>query len=152
MYLSMPKGEVSTTDIIRQALVQRKKVFVPYIHKSSESATSNPYMEMFALRSQEDLDNLQSDSWGIPTLEKASLDSRENALGGFGPSGNYDLKNNNVFEGLDLILLPGVAFDQSGQRLGHGKGFYDRFLKDYWELAARKNTNAKMPYLGMFSI
>lgn len=31
---------------------------------------------------------------------------------------------------LDLVLVPGVAFDLSGNRIGYGKGFYDRFLKD----------------------
>ncbi|MCW5912740.1 MAG: 5-formyltetrahydrofolate cyclo-ligase [Cyclobacteriaceae bacterium] len=32
-------------------------------------------------------------------------------------------------EKIDLVLVPLLAFDQTGHRLGYGKGFYDRFLK-----------------------
>jgi len=32
---------------------------------------------------------------------------------------------------LDLVLVPGMAFDLSGHRLGRGKGFYDRLLENF---------------------
>lgn len=31
---------------------------------------------------------------------------------------------------INVAVIPGIAFDKTGQRVGFGKGYYDRFLKD----------------------
>ncbi len=40
------------------------------------------------------------------------------------------LRNNFLKSDLQLVICPAVAFDIYGSRLGHGKGFYDVFLKE----------------------
>lgn len=61
-------------------------------------------------------------------LELLPYDETKLEIGSFyieEPTGN-DL---HPIEEIELIIVPGVAFDSRGGRLGRGKGFYDRLLK-----------------------
>ncbi|OGN61278.1 MAG: 5-formyltetrahydrofolate cyclo-ligase [Chlamydiae bacterium RIFCSPHIGHO2_12_FULL_27_8] len=65
--------------------------------------------------------------------------------------GEFDiLEPNPIFceefslEKIDCILVPGLVFDKNNNRLGYGKGFYDRLLKD------SKATTIGIGYLEQF--
>jgi len=41
-----------------------------------------------------------------------------------------ECKSEILLDSIDLILVPGVAFDLQGNRIGHGMGYYDRLLQN----------------------
>jgi 5-formyltetrahydrofolate cyclo-ligase len=53
---------------------------------------------------------------------------RDLVVGRFGIREPADVSPEMELNQLDLVLVPGVAFDTHGRRLGRGKGFYDRLL------------------------
>ena len=71
----------------------------------------------------------------VPYLEndqiKASIveDFNDLEIGNYGVLEPIDKKNYD--NKIDIILIPGLAFDKKGFRLGFGKGYYDKFLKNH---------------------
>lgn len=128
IFLSMPGGEIQTDGIVKHALVSGKEVFVPYLHKNPSPSPSLPVrvMDMVRLRDLADYESLKPDAWGIPSIDPATVHERQRIFGG--PDAHHSESAL-----LDLVLMPGVAFDIDPEhgairRLGHGKGFYDFFL------------------------
>lgn len=95
------KTEVDTHKIIKHALDNGKTICVPKINSKQEG------VKLYKIDS---FDQLKKGYFGI--LE---------------PSESCPAVNSND---LDLILMPGVAFDRHGGRVGYGAAFYDRFLSN----------------------
>ena len=98
-YVSMDK-EVYTHDMIKIALNEKKEIAVPLILESQNIMLSCKIS---------DLTDLEPGPWDILQPIKERI-------------------QNVPVSSLDLIVVPGIAFDRNGNRLGRGKGFYDRFL------------------------
>lgn len=70
---------------------------------------------------------------GVCRLGIAEIRDQHNELvpGKFGILEPHEsLRKNFLKSDIDLVVCPGVAFDQYGARLGRGKGYYDSFLEE----------------------
>ncbi|TPP63134.1 5-formyltetrahydrofolate cyclo-ligase [Fasciola gigantica] len=128
-YLNMPSEPV-TEQLVRQALSLNKKLYIPQVIPKSHSTSSLTTMRMCRLRSVEELDQWTSNVWGIkePPLDAQRLTDEAIEDGG-----------------VDLIIVPGLAFTSNGHRLGRGGGYYDRYINWYRRVATERNI--KFPVL-----
>jgi len=95
-------NELNTKKFINQSLIDGKKICIPYCRDRNT---------MLAYE-VDSLDNLIKNDYGI--LEPDPLKSRLVE--------KYEI---------DYILVPCCTVDKKGNRLGFGRGYYDRFLSDY---------------------
>lgn len=143
----MPTDEILTRAIVLDALREGKRVFVPYILPTTSINTheSKSVMTMVSIQSKEDYESLRPDAWGIPTPDETTIERRE-VIGGFHEIDPDEDHNEISSKGLDLVVMPGLAFDKRLKRLGHGKGYYDFFLQKLQQVTSPVGID--MPFLG----
>jgi len=98
-FASMP-GEVDTLAMIEKAIFSGKRVALPIVEQNQRKL--------------------------IPTLISSMEDVHKKKHGIAEP--HFDPDKALALKDLDVVIVPGLAFDKHHNRLGRGKGYYDRFL------------------------
>ncbi|KFM74430.1 5-formyltetrahydrofolate cyclo-ligase, partial [Stegodyphus mimosarum] len=109
IYLSINEEiRVQTAGILEQIFKQDKECFVPKFTPNSHT------MAMLKIHSLEDYAKLVADNWEVK------------------PPTGEDMKREDASStgGLDLMIVPGLAFTKRGHRLGGGKGYYDVYVQN----------------------
>lgn len=95
------RNEIDTTAIITGSLNDNKKIILPKVFKKD--------LKLFYVDNPEE--QLSSGSFGIMEPLESKCKTAERDV-------------------LDIVIVPGLAFDRNFNRIGYGGGFYDRFLKN----------------------
>lgn len=110
-------SEINTKNIIFKAINDGKKIYIP----RTDAKTKN--MDAVNIIS---FDKLVRNDYGIlePSKKELFIDPNE----------------------LDLIVVPGVAFDIKKGRMGYGAGYYDRYLKKIDKKHLKKISKVALAY------
>ena len=108
-------NEIKTETLLEELLKSGKKVFLPRTEKDD--------MDFFQISNTESIEN-------------------QTEIGDFGivvPKKNLKMLSPKEIGKDFLILIPGLAFDKKGNRLGKGKGFYDKYLENVLQCKSKDN-------------
>ena len=94
------KNEVETGDIIAFLLANNKNVFLPVC-------------------------DVQKCSFSAIKISEPNFDSQLNSYGIAEPKSFVSNEDE-----IDCAIVPGIAFDKTGNRIGFGKGYYDKYFEN----------------------
>lgn len=120
--------EIKTNQLLDIILNENKMLCLP--------RTENEKMEFYYINSDEDF-------------------SEQTEIGEYGitvPKSNQDKLDLNSIPDKTLIIIPGLAFDERGNRLGKGKGYYDKFLAELLSTSEKKKILGIVGYCYDFQI
>lgn len=134
---------------LRRQLLQARRALPPTVWQRQSQQLCNQLLTLplfiqakiilayFSIRQEPDLASLLSAKgkiWGFPRCQGTQLIWHRWQVGDPWQPGPYGLREPHPSlpvltpEAVDLILVPAVACDYQGYRLGYGGGFYDRLL------------------------
>lgn len=119
MFYASFRSEVATGKMMRNAMRLKKRIAVPVVHGEKIVAC-----EIKNLRKE-----LTKGSFGIKEPEK-------------------EFRRRVNRKKIDLVVVPGVVFDNRGGRLGYGRGYYDRFLRSK-SIRSRMNHSHQCALIGL---
>mgnify|MGYP001806241323 CR=1 FL=1 len=116
---------------------EKSKQICQVLEKTPQFCQAKTILAYFSFREEPDLSSLftSQHQWGFSRCVGKSLSwhlwtpetpLQQNSYGIWEPSPDSPLLK---VDEVDLILVPAIACDQKGYRLGYGGGFYDRLLK-----------------------
>jgi 5-formyltetrahydrofolate cyclo-ligase len=124
LFLSM-KDEIDTRPLIEAAFQDKKAVFAPKIEGEN--------LRFYRLCALPD-DSGETGPFGIRTPPSGTGEGARDLKGAAFGARDFPA----------LIIVPGLAFDTQGRRLGRGRGYYDRFLAEF-DAGSGEHQNTETP-------
>ncbi|KAK6197471.1 5,10-methenyltetrahydrofolate synthetase [Scheffersomyces amazonensis] len=110
LYMNMPDSEIKTLEIIRSCFKLGKSVYLPKCNYHKTLIRKHNHLTMLKMETFDDVLSLH------PRGKYKLLE----------PEVGHDVIDEET--GLDVIIVPGVAFTTERQRMGHGAGYYDEYI------------------------
>ncbi len=119
-------SDLKTSDLNAFSEFKNAKVIFCYVSAHGEVGTHNLIEEL--LKEKDVVVPYCTDKCGnmIAVKINSPADLAEGSFGILEPKNPVEFPK----EKIDFAIVPGIAFDKEGFRLGYGKGYYDRFLCD----------------------
>jgi 5-formyltetrahydrofolate cyclo-ligase len=120
------KSSVIQKQVVNSSKFKLSNVIAAYFPTGSEVRTQ--HLMCVALKNHKVLALPRIDRDEIVFCQLSTTDIKEDKLipGKFGIK--EPAQSSEILENIDLLIVPGLAFDRNGYRLGYGKGYYDRFI------------------------
>ncbi len=108
--------------------IKNAQLIMVYLSAFKEPDTFSLISELLSLEKEICVPISDIDTFTITPSRLISLDNL--TKGAYGISEPKEIISVPISE-IDVALIPGIAFTSSGDRLGFGKGYYDRFLEEF---------------------